>query len=240
MTRSGFSLVELSIVLVILGLLTGGILSGQAMIRAADLRKLSSDSDRYRAATYSFQDQYLGLPGDLKDASSFWSSAVNGDGDGQIELANNGANTANESFQFWHQLAAAGLIEGNYTGLSGSIGYADCSLDVNCPSAKFDNAGWAMRYRDLVDGEETGWFVSTPAGNMFFVGPRTVAGSPQLRFLIAKETWRVDMKLDDGRPAYGKVLVPWANCTDAIDANDVDSEYALNSDEKCRFRMFFE
>jgi len=240
MTRSGFSLVELSIVLVILGLLTGGILSGQSLIRAAELRRVSTDSDRYKAATYSFLDQHRGLPGDLKNAASFWSSAVNGDGNGQIYMANNGANAANESFQFWHQLAAAGLIEGNYTGISGSIGYADCTIGVNCPDAKIDSAGWAVRYRDTVDSEESGWYTGTPAGNMFFVGPRSVAGSPQMRLFIPQETWALDMKLDDGRPAFGKFITHWQGCTDAVDGTDVDSEYALNSTSKCRLRIFFD
>ncbi len=239
MTRSGFSLVELSIVLVILGLLTGGILSGQSLIRAAELRSLSTDIQRYKAATYSFRDKYFGLPGDLTNASSFWSSAVNGNGNGKINMANNGANAVNEAFQFWHQLAASGLIEGSYTGISGSIGYADCNLGVNCPAARLDNAGWLVRYKDAVD-IDTGWFTTTPVGNMLFVGPRSAGGSPQLRFLKTEEAWGLDMKLDDGRPAYGKIVVTWALCTTAIDGTYSDSEYALSSNEKCSPRISFE
>ena len=62
--QPGFSLVELSIVLVILGLLTGGILAGQSLIRAAELRSISTDYSRYIAAVQAFRDKYFALPGD--------------------------------------------------------------------------------------------------------------------------------------------------------------------------------
>lgn len=68
----GFSLVELSIVLVILGLLTGGILAGQSLIRASELRSVSTELQRYSSAIYSFRDQYMALPGDMLNATSFW------------------------------------------------------------------------------------------------------------------------------------------------------------------------
>src|SRR6478736_3210874 len=70
--RKGFSLVELSIVLVILGLLTGGILAGQSLIRAAELRAVGTEYGRYATATQTFRDKYLALPGDFKDATRFW------------------------------------------------------------------------------------------------------------------------------------------------------------------------
>ncbi len=56
---NAFSLVELSIVLVILGLLVGGVLSGQSLIRAAELRSITEDYARYVTATHTFKDKYL-------------------------------------------------------------------------------------------------------------------------------------------------------------------------------------
>jgi len=70
--KQGFSLVELSIVLVILGLLVGGVLSGQSLIRAAELRKYITLQDRYRTALLSFRDKYFALPGDMTNATAFW------------------------------------------------------------------------------------------------------------------------------------------------------------------------
>lgn len=81
MCTRGFSLVELSIVLVILGLLTGGILAGQSLIRAAELRSYITDVQRYPAAVNAFKDKYFAYPGDMANATKFW-GALGGDGTG--------------------------------------------------------------------------------------------------------------------------------------------------------------
>ncbi len=80
--RRGFSLVELSIVLVILGLLVGGILAGQSLIRASELRSVSTDLQRFQTSMAAFKDKYFGLPGDITNATSFWGARDNNDGIG--------------------------------------------------------------------------------------------------------------------------------------------------------------
>ena len=64
--QRGFTLVELSIVLVILGLLVGGVLSGQSLIRAAELRAVSTEHSKFVTAMNSFRDKYFAAPGDMK------------------------------------------------------------------------------------------------------------------------------------------------------------------------------
>lgn len=117
----GFSLVELSIVLVILGLLTGGILTGQSLIRASELRSITTEYNRYIAAAQTFRDKYFALPGDMANATAFWGAAhatpatckttasssaltCNGNADGFIQGV---VATSNESFRFWQHLANA-------------------------------------------------------------------------------------------------------------------------------------
>ena len=68
----GFSLVELSIVLVIVGLLTGGILMGQNLIRNAEIQGVMKELAKYSDAVIAFRDQYDALPGDLPDAGNYW------------------------------------------------------------------------------------------------------------------------------------------------------------------------
>ena len=102
-TQRGFSLVELSIVLVILGLLVGGVLGGQALIRAAEIRGVLADKDKYIAAVYTFKNKYHALPGDIPNAATLWglvhanpfncsttstthpTATCNGNGDGKID-----------------------------------------------------------------------------------------------------------------------------------------------------------
>lgn len=134
--RKAFSLVELSIVLVILGLLTGGILTGQSLIRASELRSVATEYQRYITATQTFRDKYFAIPGDMNNATRFWgrhstdgwcvtnsSAAVNAatgtcDGTGD-RLVNWGpaASQSGENFQYWRQLALAGMIEGSLQAL---------------------------------------------------------------------------------------------------------------------------
>ncbi len=154
--KQAFSLVELSIVLVILGLLTGGILAGQSLIRAAEVRSVGTDYNRYVAATQTFRDKYMAIPGDMNNATRFWTRQVNashcvtnsaaavstpgtcdGNGDGNVYGWSPNASESGESFQFWRQLALAGLVEGSYTGLAGSGGVAHHTIGTNARLQRF-------------------------------------------------------------------------------------------------------
>jgi prepilin-type N-terminal cleavage/methylation domain-containing protein len=111
--QSGFTLIEIAIVLVIIGLLLGGILQGQSLINSARVRNLISQIDGVKAAFYGFQDRYGALPGDFTLASTqIPGSTANGNGDGQIEGA---GGAVNESILVWDHLSHAGFISGTYT-----------------------------------------------------------------------------------------------------------------------------
>jgi len=103
----GFTLVELAIVLVIVGLLLGAILRGQAMIQNAKMKRLKSDVDGLVAAVFSYQDAYGALPGDDPNASKRWSGMSDGNGDGIWQ--------SSEGVKVWQHLIRAGLISGDYT-----------------------------------------------------------------------------------------------------------------------------
>jgi prepilin-type N-terminal cleavage/methylation domain-containing protein len=77
--KKGFTLVELSIVLVILGLLAGGVLAGQSLIRAAELRSVTTQLEQYSTAIYAFRDRYFAIPGDEEFARRAWHAVIDGD-----------------------------------------------------------------------------------------------------------------------------------------------------------------
>lgn len=114
--QSGFTLIEIAIVLVIIGLLLGGVLKGQELITAARVRNLISTQDGMKAAYFGFLDRYRALPGDYSAANAQANipgcgGCFGGDANGQIQ-------TAAESIHLWEHLSKAGFITGSY--VSGS------------------------------------------------------------------------------------------------------------------------
>jgi prepilin-type N-terminal cleavage/methylation domain-containing protein len=117
--QRGFTLTELAIVLIIIGLLLGGILKGQEMVVQAKIKNIISDFTGVSAAYHAYGDRYRTMPGDDPAAASRWSlptSATSGDGDGQISGAYNNGNAACiagvESCSWWDHLRRAGFLAG--------------------------------------------------------------------------------------------------------------------------------
>lgn len=112
---SGFTLIELAIVLVIIALLLGGILRGQELITSAKIRNVAGDFTAVATAVYAYQERFRALPGDDSGASGRWGAGVaDGDRSGAIagEFCADPA-TAVESVNFWRHLRLAGLLAGD-------------------------------------------------------------------------------------------------------------------------------
>jgi prepilin-type N-terminal cleavage/methylation domain-containing protein len=240
--RSGFSLVELSIVLVILGLLTGGILTGQNLIRAAEIRSLVTQFTGFQAAAYQFRQKYFALPGDMTNATAFWGNAdtgatggqcaapltdtgtgtqtCNGNGDG---ILNNGSN---EMFRYWQHLANAGLIEGAYTGVSGPGSNRRAIPGENTPLSRMGKAGWGLsNYNCCVGNNENFYF---DYGNHLLFGADDGSLSNGAPVLTPKEAWVIDGKVDDGLAVSGRVISN-VECTDAPNNNVTSANYLLGN-----------
>jgi prepilin-type N-terminal cleavage/methylation domain-containing protein len=128
--QTGFTLVEIAIVLVIIGLLLGGILKGQEMITQAKIKNVIADFSGVSAAYHGYQDRYRALPGDDPNAATRWAvapAATSGSGNGVVAGAYNSATVTDESRLWWDHLRRAGFISGNTTAqpfnaLNGFIG----------------------------------------------------------------------------------------------------------------------
>ncbi len=129
--QQGFTLIEIAIVLVIIGLLLGGVLKGQELITSARVRNIVASQDGIKAAYFGFLDRYRALPGDYLLAAAQANipgcgACFGGNGDGQI--INGGG--VSEDVHVWEHLSKSGFITGSY--VSGALNAA--SATANTPS----------------------------------------------------------------------------------------------------------
>ena len=115
--QSGFTLVEIAIVLVIIGLLLGGVLKGQELINSAKIKNVANDLNGIVAGVYAYQDRYKTFPGDDAGAHTRWSTATSGNGDGVVGTTatdfNAAVGAAVENVYFWQDLRLAGFVAGD-------------------------------------------------------------------------------------------------------------------------------
>lgn len=240
LNSKAFSLVELSIVLVILGLLVGGILAGQSLIRASELRSVATDFTRFQTATHAFRDKYFYLPGDLPNATSFWGAAhatpwmcretisvggrtCNGDGNGILNSIDGVTNS--EHFHYWVHLANAGLVEGAYRGLTmlppPSTNMSAVELGTNVPASKIQGGGYMAWY--CTSGCWMG--VAASGKNLLVFGSVAVSSYTYLGILTGEEAWNIDTKLDDGKQTSGRVSATY-------DVTSCNGNYVLTNQNK--------
>jgi prepilin-type N-terminal cleavage/methylation domain-containing protein len=207
-TLHGFTLLELSIVLAIIGLLVGSMLGFRSYTRNAAITAMMNDSKLLIQAFQQFQTTYTAPPGDYSTASSTWTGAGNGDGNGLIRAA--AVAVPLERYYAFQHLALAGLIQGRYTGAANAGGGA--TIGVNVQGTPVDKSAFIFDHPDALDG-----FVSADAlyfdgqyGNILRIaGLNDNATSiPDQAFLTGKQALNIDEKYDDAIPGTGMIVTP--------------------------------
>ncbi len=115
--QTGFTLIELAIVLVIIGLLLGGVLRGQELINSARVKSLTRDFQNVQVYLYTYQDRFRAIPGDDPAADDHvggtLATPATSLANGRIEGEWNSTTVTNESFLFWEHVRLAGIAPGS-------------------------------------------------------------------------------------------------------------------------------
>jgi prepilin-type N-terminal cleavage/methylation domain-containing protein len=216
--RDGFTLIELSMVLVVIGLLIGSVLVGQDLIRAAGERAQITQIEKFNSAANTFFEKYGYLPGDIpaRPAAQFGFAARGnlpgeGDGNGLVNYFDGETHVvcAGEAPMFWVDLSAAHLIEGTFNTANSTTCFtttvSGAAFNDWWPQAKIGNGN----YVSISPGD--GFYgLSTTADYFMISAPTTwpvggtVAFSPGL---TVKQAYDIDRKIDDGLPTTGDMTI---------------------------------
>jgi prepilin-type N-terminal cleavage/methylation domain-containing protein len=223
-TGGGFTLIELSIVLVIIGLIVGGVLAGRDLIKAAEVRAQISQIEKFNTAVNTFYGKYEALPGDLNAqvATGFGftprgQNPGQGDGNGVLqgwsgEIACGNCQTLGETALFWVDLTTANgqnvnLIEGAFsTAVAGGFPslVTGSQLDAYFPAGKIGGGNYLYAYSNNTGinyfGLSTISYTGATNGTLY-----SAAG------LTVQQAYSIDKKIDDGFPQSGNVTAQYLN-----------------------------
>jgi prepilin-type N-terminal cleavage/methylation domain-containing protein len=245
----GFTLIEMSIVLVVIGLIVGGVLVGQDLIGAAYVRAQISQIEKYNTAVNTFYGKYQALPGDMNASVAAANGfaprgqyAGEGDGNGIIEgVSANAANSNSglneligETTMFWSDLTYANglninLIEGSFdTATINTIFTWAVPPAPYFPTAKIGRGNyiyvWSGGPAQAYSGSDgKNYFGLSVTTNL--IGPQWMYGSPGL---TVQEAYRIDQKIDDGFPQSGRVTAVYMEIS-AIWAAGMSAGYAMGA-----------
>jgi prepilin-type N-terminal cleavage/methylation domain-containing protein len=197
--EGGFTLVEIAIVLVIIGLLLGGILKGQELITSARVRNLADQASAVQAAYYGFVDRYHAIPGDMRTTDvcgaigNVWVACGGGNGPGGNADGNINNNVWEEASAVWAHLSGAGFLQGAFQGGANSSG-----AYIGPPALAPKNPWEGL----LLLGRTPNYLTLTPG-----------ATPPRLHLIIGNNIpvnvmRELDVKIDDSAPASGVLRAP--------------------------------
>lgn len=230
-------MVEMAVVLTIVALLVGGILVGKNMIRASEVQATVANVEVYRGAVNAFTERYLELPGDFQSASTYWTGAYDGDGNGMIGggLNTSCGGTWEEQWAAFEHMSRAELVEGYYTHTTTSTPVPGS----NTPETPISGGGYTLRF--CGDMTASAWYFTGQYGHVLQVGGRLgddeatiVLGGTRGPLFTPEEAGSIDQKMDDGFPGTGRIRAPRSDdefatgCTTTTNPATADYNFAMS------------
>lgn len=189
-TQKGFTLVEIAIVLVIVGLLLGGVLKGSELIENARVRNVIQQTEEMQAAVFAFQDRFSALPGDISNASNLIGGTA-------VDCSTACDNGLIQQFQnsslVTNHLSAAGFFSGETSNTE--LGNANAYIAA-APKTAYGGAVLVAFWNEFNTAPGVR---STTAQNGVYTG----------RSIPASAAAEIDRKTDDGNPYTGSFRTAW-------------------------------
>jgi prepilin-type N-terminal cleavage/methylation domain-containing protein len=213
--RNGFTLVEIAIVMIIIGLLIGGTFGGMKLLESSKISRTVRDLNSIDSGVLTFKDTYGRLPGDIVSPSTRLRGCASppcsrgGDGNRTIgilgtKMANEALTVSSEKFTMWSQLVAAGLIDGPKNEDNMDFGAGQKSSPIG--------GGYRLNgyLTELVGNNRT-----TSRHSIYVTKiPSAITSASNLsqhQFIPCSTLRAIDMKMDNGMPRSG-IVVTNANC----------------------------
>ncbi len=187
---NAITILELSIVLVIISLIVTVTIAGQSLVRASEIKTMIGKVNNLKSAMGQFKNMYNKLPGDIDNATNFWQDTINGNGNGKIEEDNN------ETMIALQHLKLAGVIKGTFSNTNNKF-YEN---DKNIMKLDLKNSSLYIRCCSKTDYQRNLDFLNHIAVFSIASDSKTRQGA-----LTPIEAFELDKKIDDGNPDTGFV-----------------------------------
>lgn len=225
--KLAFTLVELSIVLIIIGFIIAGISAAISLQKAFALQSVITEWNSFLSAYQNFKYRYGAVPGDMSNAFTYWGStcgtndsglttSCNGNGNGLVAFPGSGTTAPVEELKFWQHLTLSGMLPGSYTGtFASSFPGGREGAGVNIPATKYGNGGgYYVRTLNSADTYSVNY-----QRNALELGKVEPTWGVYFNGLVAPgDAYAIDVKADDGNGTTGVILAGRGN---DVGANNV-------------------